>query len=307
MPVPEVAVIEPEARLGCAASDRLDRRAGPGALPPRARDDEARFGYAVGPHSWKQFLLPPRLRLWRLSVVSGLEVEEEPRTIRRSPSSAFGPVSCRRSRSRTVSDRGPYVDRDYAARREDAFVVAVELRRARRRPASAPRWEHGPGQVHAGYRPVALLTELLDGRGHRLLVRGRQPRAAQRCSRRSSRGAPRSEADRSGRRPPRSRGRGGDRSAATLDAQRPARPAGAGTFTTTAGRRSRTAASPAATAPSVCPTCFCTAVEDVNRPRGRARQSAGSSWDYLLLRSSYAHLHGGSRPHRRRARATGSG
>ena len=24
------------------------------------REDEARFGYAVGPHSWKQFLLPAR-------------------------------------------------------------------------------------------------------------------------------------------------------------------------------------------------------------------------------------------------------
>jgi sulfhydrogenase subunit beta (sulfur reductase) len=27
------------------------------------REDEARFGYAVGPHSWKQFLLPARIRL----------------------------------------------------------------------------------------------------------------------------------------------------------------------------------------------------------------------------------------------------
>ena len=29
------------------------------------REDEARFGYAVGPHSWKQFLQPPHVRLWR--------------------------------------------------------------------------------------------------------------------------------------------------------------------------------------------------------------------------------------------------
>src|SRR5581483_6518110 len=29
------------------------------------RDDEARFGYAVGPHSWKRYLFPPRVRLWR--------------------------------------------------------------------------------------------------------------------------------------------------------------------------------------------------------------------------------------------------
>jgi hypothetical protein len=29
------------------------------------RDDAARFGYAVGPHSWKKFLFPFRLMLWR--------------------------------------------------------------------------------------------------------------------------------------------------------------------------------------------------------------------------------------------------
>ncbi|MDH5333271.1 MAG: sulfite reductase subunit A, partial [Thermoleophilia bacterium] len=29
------------------------------------RDDEAAFGWAVGPHSWKGELLPSRVRLWR--------------------------------------------------------------------------------------------------------------------------------------------------------------------------------------------------------------------------------------------------
>src|SRR5689334_13703563 len=27
----------------------------------KRRDDEAYFGYAVGPHSWKKYLFPPRL------------------------------------------------------------------------------------------------------------------------------------------------------------------------------------------------------------------------------------------------------
>ena len=34
----------------------------PGSYRVTRRSDEARFGYAVGPHSWKQFLLPARLR-----------------------------------------------------------------------------------------------------------------------------------------------------------------------------------------------------------------------------------------------------
>src|ERR1700675_1519032 len=29
------------------------------------RPDDALFGYAVGPHSWKKFLHPSRVRLWR--------------------------------------------------------------------------------------------------------------------------------------------------------------------------------------------------------------------------------------------------
>src|ERR1039458_3693383 len=31
----------------------------------RRRDDEALFGYAVGPQSWKQYQLPATVKLWR--------------------------------------------------------------------------------------------------------------------------------------------------------------------------------------------------------------------------------------------------
>jgi len=41
-----------------------DRQDG-GTYRLERRADEARFGYAVGPHSWKRFLFPPRVRLWR--------------------------------------------------------------------------------------------------------------------------------------------------------------------------------------------------------------------------------------------------
>lgn len=32
------------------------------------RKDEALFGYAVGPHSWKKFLHPPVIRLWTAKI-----------------------------------------------------------------------------------------------------------------------------------------------------------------------------------------------------------------------------------------------
>jgi len=31
----------------------------------KRRGDEALFGFAAGPHSWKKFMHPPRLRLWQ--------------------------------------------------------------------------------------------------------------------------------------------------------------------------------------------------------------------------------------------------
>ena len=30
----------------------------------KKRSDQALFGYNVGPHSWKQFLFPPKQKLW---------------------------------------------------------------------------------------------------------------------------------------------------------------------------------------------------------------------------------------------------
>ena len=37
----------------------------PGSYRLEKRDDDAFFGYAVGPHSWKKYLFPPVLRLWQ--------------------------------------------------------------------------------------------------------------------------------------------------------------------------------------------------------------------------------------------------
>jgi hypothetical protein len=91
------------------------------------RGDEARFGFAVGPHSWKQFLFPPRLRLWQAARRNGgMEITEPERDER--PLALVGVRACE-LHGIGVQDRvlleGGYVDGDYAARRRDAFVVAV--------------------------------------------------------------------------------------------------------------------------------------------------------------------------------------
>jgi sulfhydrogenase subunit beta (sulfur reductase) len=43
------------------------------------REDEALFGYAVGPHSGKKFLYPPLLRLWSAEHdAQGIRIVAEP-------------------------------------------------------------------------------------------------------------------------------------------------------------------------------------------------------------------------------------
>jgi ferredoxin len=131
------------------------------------REDEARFGYAVGPHSWKQFLFPARLRLWRARVNGGAPVvEEEP--LDETPLAFIGVRACELN-AIAIQDRvftgGNFIDRDYAARRHGVFVVAVNCGE----PAATcfcVSMDAGP-RVDQGYD--LALTEILEGE-HRLLV-----------------------------------------------------------------------------------------------------------------------------------------
>ncbi|MEZ5786283.1 MAG: 4Fe-4S dicluster domain-containing protein [Xanthobacteraceae bacterium] len=91
------------------------------------REDEALFGYAVGPHSWKQFLHLSMLSLWRVEKRDqGFEIASE----RDSPQrlALLGVRSCEIC-AIAIQDRvflaGPYVDSHYRARRDGAFIVAV--------------------------------------------------------------------------------------------------------------------------------------------------------------------------------------
>ena len=93
----------------------------------KRRDDEALFGYAVGPQSWKQFLHPPVLQLWRANRDGAQprfeKVEED------VPKRAFIGVRSCEIHAIAIQDKvftgGPYVDPSYRSRRENVFVVAV--------------------------------------------------------------------------------------------------------------------------------------------------------------------------------------
>lgn len=105
---------------------------GPGTYRLAKRDDEALFGYVVGPHSWKRYLFPPEATLsaaertaqgWQFR-----EVEDH------SPKYAFLGVRACDLAALDVQDRvflrGPYVDPIYERRRAQAFIIAVNCTQA---------------------------------------------------------------------------------------------------------------------------------------------------------------------------------
>jgi sulfhydrogenase subunit beta (sulfur reductase) len=98
----------------------------------KKRDDEALFGYVVGPHSWKKFLLVPELRLWRARRgENGFEIVE---TNNQIPKLAFIGVRSCELHAIAIQDKvfmqGQHVDPSYALRREDVFIVAVNCGQA---------------------------------------------------------------------------------------------------------------------------------------------------------------------------------
>ena len=171
-------VVGPKLRDGAIVYDELDSAGDPpagwtevhdpGSYRVERRDDEARFGFTVGPHSWKQFLLPPRVRLWRAGR-NGEATEIEEESPPDKPYAFFGVRSCDLS-AIAIQDRvltgGRYVDRDYAARREGAFVVVADCAEPGRL-CFCTSMGTGPA-AESGYD--LALTELLDGE-HRFLVR----------------------------------------------------------------------------------------------------------------------------------------
>jgi sulfhydrogenase subunit beta (sulfur reductase) len=90
------------------------------------RKDDACFGYAVGPHSWKQFLHPPVERLWQMRRTSqGLSVEQ-PQGVSRY---AFLGVRACELHALAIQDKvflgEAYRDVSYGRRRAGNFIIAV--------------------------------------------------------------------------------------------------------------------------------------------------------------------------------------
>ncbi len=140
----------------------------------RRRDDDALFGYAVGPHSWKKFLHPPIQRLWRTDSKDG-EPCIVPEPASDAPLAFIGVRACE-LHAIEIQDRvltgGAHADPHYRARRAAAFVVAVNCAQAggtcfcvsmKAGPKVESGFDLSLTEVAAGSEPIYVVETGSDG------------------------------------------------------------------------------------------------------------------------------------------------
>jgi sulfhydrogenase subunit beta (sulfur reductase) len=133
----------------------------PGKYQLQQRDDDALFGYVVGPHSWKRYLFPASYVLTRADRTDGgWEFQEVPDN---PPKYAFLGVRACELAAMKIQDRvfegGPYVDPVYQRRRASALIIAVNCTQAAA-TCFCTSMNTGP-QCRSGFD--LALTELPDG------------------------------------------------------------------------------------------------------------------------------------------------
>lgn len=251
----------------------------------RRREDAALFGYAVGPHSWKRYQLPPETRLWRARLAEDGSLidyadDEEPS----QPLAFLGVRSCE-LHAMGIMER--VLGKGVAAR--DAFLVAVQCGEAGGTCFCASM---GTGPRASDGFDLAL-TELIDAGGHRFVVEAGSRRGAEILddlpTRASTADAAAAEAVTA---------RTAAQMGRTLDAEgvhdlllsnlEHPRWADVAERCLTCGNCTM-----------VCPTCFCTTVEDVTELDGHVERHR--RWDSCFT-IDYSRMHGGSARTSSRAR-----
>jgi ferredoxin len=257
----------------------------PGAYRLKKRSDGALFGYTVGPQSWKRFLHPPALCLWQArregTQVQFTPVENQPDKL------AFIGVRACELHAMAIQDRvfmqGAYADRDYAARRANIFIVAVQCAQAAATCFCV--------SMHSGPKAASgfdlALTEMLENGRHYFVVEIGTELGAQvlnaiphrAASAAETEGAERVVAN-TARQMVRTLDTEGIKELLYRSADHPRWDAVA--------QRCLTCAN----CTLVCPTCFCTTVEDTTDLTAEHAERR-RKWDSCFT-TSYSYIHGGS-------------
>jgi sulfhydrogenase subunit beta (sulfur reductase) len=246
--------------------------------------DAAVFAHTVGAQGWKRVLFPPRQTLWE-GQRHGSQFTIEPTEIDATPTALLGVRACELA-AIAIQDRvfleGQYVDKGYAARRASLFIVAVNCGRSTSTCFCASM-ETGP-KVRAGYD--LALTELCDGTRHDFVVEAGSERGVallERLERRPARANDLEAAQAAVERAATSQVR-------TMhpDAERVLKAGLEHRRWTEVAQRCLACTN----CTLVCPTCFCSTVEDVTDLSGdhigRERR-----WDSCFT-LEFSYIHGGS-------------
>ena len=249
------------------------------------RDDKAWFGFAVGPHSWKRFVYPAELRLWRAQRQDGqiqfLADEAD------TPKYAFIGVRSCELHAIAIQDKvlmqGPHVDATYAARRQQIFTVAVNCAQAGG-TCFCVSMQTGPRVTH-GYD--LALTEILDANRHVFMVDVGSPLGAEVLGDVPHRVAQAEEVHTAARIVTHTATQMG-RTLDTTEIQALLY----GNLQHPRWDEVATRCLSCGNCTMVCPTCFCTTVEDVTDLSGQQAER-WRRWDSCFTQD-FSYIHGGS-------------
>ncbi len=280
------ADIESSADLPAGWTDEQDG----GTYRLKRRDDDALFGYNVGPQSPKKYLFPATATLWRSAAGPGQPdagPDEEANGSRAERPFAFIGVRACELRAIAIQDRvfleGEHPDPLYARHREGAFIVAVNCGQAAS-TCFCVSMSAGP-KAEQGFD--LALTELLDEGGHRFLIETGTARGEQIMAELPD-ACPAATADREAA--------GGvlERTAAQMGRAMPDVDLRDLLYDNMEHPRWDDVADRCLTCGNctmVCPTCFCFSVEDVTDLTGE-RAERHRSWDSCFT-LDHSYIHGG--------------
>ena len=254
----------------------------------RRRADQAYFGYNLGPESWKKFLYPRRQLLWRAQQSgAGLEFERPV-----SPPQALAFIGVRACDLAAIKiqarvHQGQELDPSLNSEVDSSlFMIAVNCAQAAA-TCFCTAMTTGPSVDEHGYQYDLALTEFADGEDHHFIIKGHTTRGLALL-----RQLPLQDADeraqlaviRQHEATARSMTRQLDLpNASAFFGSRLEHPA----WDAIADR-----CLSCANCTLVCPTCFCTKVEDTTDITGDHAER-WLQWD-SCFHLDFSHLHGGS-------------
>jgi ferredoxin len=251
----------------------------------RRRNDQALFGYAVGPQSWKRFLEPPSEVRWRARRVNGgFEDEATP-----APPSRYAFVGLRPCElaALLVKDRvylgSAGVDPAYRSRREGTFLVVVSCGF----PAGTCFCASLGTGPRAGPGFDLALTELIDAARHDFVVEAGSERGAAVASSLPHRHAEPADLEAANALVQEARGRMG-RALETEGLKERLESSHEDPHWDEVAERCLTCGS----CTMVCPTCFCATMEDAGDLSGVFAERR-RVWDSCFS-VEFSYVHGGS-------------